>query len=231
MKTYENESQFVNNFAKDAKSELKSNGKFEAEVNNVAIVITAMDNNNASKVTIYKGTLDGVQFTGSITALKKRLNVTYTKEYNRTTEAAKTANTKVVIKSDEELQATAENENVRFINAVKTVVRIASKYAFSDLLNRDNLINIDRDGVLADGDETVATIDCILDVLKLQRDAAKAEAERKEAERKAQEEAKRIAEKAIVDKRNAIMAKIQDASAKQDFASVMQLSKELAKLK
>ena len=224
MKTYENESQFVNNFAKDAKSELKSNGKFEAEVNNVAIVITAMDNNNASKVTIYKGTLDGVQFTGSITALKKRLNVTYTKEYNRSSEAAKTANTKVTIKSDEELQATAENENVRFLNAVKTVVRIASKYAFSDLLNRDNLINIERDGVLADGEETVATIDCILDVLKLQRDAAKAEAAKRE-------EAKRIAEKAIADKRNAIMAKIQDASAKQDFASVMQLSKELAKLK
>ena len=224
MKKYQNESDFVNNFAKDAKSELKSNGKFEAEVNGITVVVTDMDNNNASKVTIYSGSVNGVQFAGSITALKKRLNVTYTKEYNRSSEAAKNANTKVVIKSDEELQATAENENVRFTNAVKTVVRIASKYAFSDLLNRDNLINIDRDGVLADGGETVATIDCILDVLKLQRDAAKAEAAKRE-------EAKRIAEKAIVDKRNAIMAKIQDASAKQDFASVMQLSKELAKLK
>ena len=231
MKKYENESLFVNNFAKDCKESLKSNGQFEAEVNGITVVVTDMDNNNASKVTIYKGSVNGIEFSGSITALKKRLNVTYTKEYNRSGEAAKTANTRVVIKTDAELEATAENENVRFINAVKTVVRIASKYAFNDLLNRDNLINIDRDGVLADGGETVATIDCILDVLKLQRDAAKVEAERKEAERKAQEEAKRAAEKAIVDKRNAIMAKIQDASAKQDFASVMQLSKELAKLK
>lgn len=231
MKKYENEKNFVENFAKDCKESLKNGQNFEAEVNGITVVVTDMDNNNSSKVTMYYGSVNGVEFTGSITALKKRLNVTYTKEYNRTTASAKSANTRIVIKSDAELQATAENENVRFINAVKTVVRIASKYAFSDLLNRDNLINIDRDGVLADGEETVATIDCILDVLKLQRDAAKAEAEKIEAERKAQEEAKRIAEKAIVDKRNAIMAKIQDASAKQDFASVMQLSKELAKLK
>ena len=213
MKTYESESQFVNNFAKDCKQGIKSNGKFEAEWNNVAIVITGMDNNNASKVTIYSGSVNGVEFCGSITALKKRLNVTYTKEYNRSSEAAKTANTKVVIKSDEELQATAENENVRFLNAVKTVVRIASKYAFSDLLNRDNLINIDRDGVLADGGETVATIDCILDVLKLQRDAAKAEAAKREAER---------AE---------LLAKIQEASANGKMSLVIELSKQLAKLK
>ena len=213
MKTYESESQFVNNFAKDCKQGIKSNGKFEAEWNNVAIVITGMDNNNASNVTIYSGSVNGVEFCGSITALKKRLNVTYTKEYNRSSEAAKTANTKVVIKSDEELQATAENENVRFLNAVKTVVRIASKYAFSDLLNRDNLINIDRDGVLADGGETVATIDCILDVLKLQRDAAKAEAAKREAER---------AE---------LLAKIQEASANGKMSLVIELSKQLAKLK
>lgn len=225
MKTYQNEEEFVKNFSKDAKESIKSNGKFEAEWNNVNIVITAMDNNNASKVTMYKGTLDGVQFTGSITALKKRLNVTYTKEYNRSAASAKSANTRVVIKSDEELQATAENENVRFINAVKTVISIASKYAFSDLLNRDNLINIDRDGVLADGDgKTVATIDCIVDVLKLQRDMAKAEAERKEAERK-EAAAKKEAQKAE------LLARIAEASANGQMSLVIELSKELAKLK
>ena len=224
MKTYENESQFVNNFAKDCKQGIKSNGKFEAEVNGIGIVVTGMDNNNASKVTIYKGSVNGVEFCGSITALKKRLNVTYTKEYNRSSEAAKTANTRVVIKSDEELQATAENENVRFINAVKTVVRIASKYAFSDLLNRDNLINIDRDGVLADGGETVATIDCILDVLKLQRDAAKAEAAKREAA-KAEAAAKIEAERAE------LLAQIAEASANGKMSLVIELSKQLAKLK
>ena len=225
MKTYENESTFVNNFAKDCKESLKNGQNFEAEINGATIVIMSMDNNNSSKVTIYTGGVNGVEFCGSITALKKRLNVTYTKEYNRTTEAAKTANTKVVIKSDEELQATAENENVRFINAVKTVIRIASKYAFSDLLNRENLINIDRDGVLADGDgKTVATIDCIVDVLKLQRDAAKIEAEKKEAERK-EAAAKKEAQKAE------LLAQIAEASANGQMSLVIELSKELAKLK
>ena len=224
MKTYENEKNFVENFAKDCKQGIKSNGKFEAEVNGITVVVTDMDNNNASKVTIYSGSVNGVQFAGSITALKKRLNVTYTKEYNRSSEAAKNANTKVVIKSDEELQATAENENVRFTNAVKTVVRIASKYAFSDLLNRDNLINIDRDGVLADGGETVATIDCILDVLKLQRDMAKAEAEKAEAA-KAEAAAKIEAERAE------LLAQIAEASANGKMSLVIELSKQLAKLK
>ena len=224
MKKYENEKNFVENFAKDAKESIKNNGQFEAEVNGITVVITDMDNNNSSKVTVYSGSVNGVEFSGSITALKKRLNVTYTKEYNRSSEAAKTANTKVTIKSDEELQATAENENVRFINAVKTVVRIASKYAFSDLLNRDNLINIDRDGVLADGEETVATIDCILDVLKLQRDAAKAEAAKAEAAKKAEAE-KKEAQKAE------LLAQIADASANGKMSLVIELSKQLAKLK
>lgn len=224
MKTYENESQFVNNFAKDAKESIKNNGQFEAEVNNISVVVTDMDNNNSSKVTIYKGTLDGVQFTGSITALKKRLNVTFTKEYHRTTASAKSANTKVVIKSDEELQATAENENIRLINAVNTVLKIARKYSFAELLSLDNMANIERDGVLADGDETVATIDCILDVLKLQRDMAKAEAEKKEAERK-EAAAKKEAQKAE------LLAQIAEASANGKMSLVIELSKELAKLK
>lgn len=224
MKTYENESQFVNNFAKDAKQSLKNGQNFEAVVNNAVIVVSGMDNNNASKVTMYTATINGVAFQGSITALKKRLNVAYTKEYNRTTASAKSANTRIVIKSDEELQATAENENARLINAVKTVIRIASKYAFNDLLNRDNLISIDRDGVLADGEETVATIDCILDVLKLQRDAAKAEAAKAEAAKKAEAE-KKEAQKAE------LLAQIADASANGKMSLVIELSKQLAKLK
>ena len=51
MKTYLNEEEFVKNFAKDAKESLR-NGNFEAEVNGATIVVTGMDNNNASKVTI-----------------------------------------------------------------------------------------------------------------------------------------------------------------------------------
>ena len=104
MKTYENESLFVNNFARDAKESLRNGQNFEATVNNINGIVTGMDNNNSSKVTVYSCTVDGVEFTGSITALKKKLNITYTKEYNRNSEAS----TKVTIKSDEELTKTAE---------------------------------------------------------------------------------------------------------------------------
>lgn len=216
MKTYENESMFVNNFAKDAKSELKSNGKFEAEVNGVMLVITGMDNNNSSKVTIYKGSVNGVEFGGSITALKKRLNVTYTKEYHRSTEAARTANTKVVIKSDDELSVTAKTAAERIKNAVTVLKTAVQRYGLT------------RADMLEHADNVEAVI---LEALQRERDAA-IERKRIADEKAAQlKEAKRIAEKAIADKRNRLMAELADASAKQDFASVMQLSKELAKLK
>lgn len=189
MKTYESESVFVNNFAKDAKESLKNGQKFEAEFNGIAIVVTNMDNNNASKVTMYQGTINGVAFKGNITALKKRLNIAWTKEYNRTNEGARAAKTVVAIKTDEELQATAERENVRFIDAVKLVLRTARKYSFETLLSVDNIANIDRDGVIVDTDgTTVSTFDCIMDILKVQRDAAKRDAEEREAEKEAERE-------------------------------------------
>lgn len=216
MKTYENESTFVTNFAKDCKQGIKSNGKFEAVVNGITVVVTGMDNNNASKVTMYKGTLDGVQFTGSITALKKRLNVTYTKEYNRTTEAAKTANTKVVIKSDDELTATAKVANDRIMQALATLRKYSDRYQLGMITN---FVGIDSVEGL------------VLQALQREREAAiSLQREREAKEREAKErEAKRLMQ--LQTQRNAIMAKIQDASAKQDFASVMQLSKELAALK
>lgn len=225
MKTYENESAFVNNFAKDAKESLRNGQNFEATVNNAVIVVSGMDNNNSSKVTLYTATINGVAFSGSITALKKKLNVTFKKEYNRNSEAAKSAKTVVAIKSDEELQKTAENENVRFINAVITVMRTARKYSFVELLSLDNLANIERDGILVDSnDETVSTIECILDTLKVQRDAAKREAEEREA-------ARREAEEERTKQRNALMAELAEASAQQNFGRVMELSKLLAQFK
>ena len=127
MKTYENESLFVNNFAKDAKESLKSGQNFEATVNNINVVVTGMDNNNPSKVTIYKGSVNGVEFSGSITALKKRLNITYTKEYKRSSEAS----TKVVIKSNEELQRTVDVSYDRLYNAITSLLRIVNRYELS----------------------------------------------------------------------------------------------------
>ena len=77
---------------------------------------------------------------------------------------------------------------------------------------------------MADGEETVATIDCILDVLKLQRDAAKAEAAKAEAAKKAEAEKKEA-------QRAELLAQIADASANGKMSLVIELSKQLAKLK
>ena len=193
MKKYENEKNFVENFAKDAKESIKVCGNFEAEWNNVAIVITSMDNNNSSKVTMYQGTLDGVQFTGSITALKKKLNVTYTKEYNRSAD-----NTiKVTIKSDEELQATAETAYKRVKFAVETLIKVSNIYA----IPLDVLMS---DGKECENDEGqkvhVTPYDLIFEALKKKRDD---EVQRRasEAKRKAEEAAAKIeAERAKLEK-------------------------------
>ena len=218
MKTYQSEQEFVANFAKDCKESLRNGQNFEAVMNDINIVVTNMDNNNSSKVTMYAGTLDGVAFSGSITALKKRLNVTYTKEYNRNSETS----TKVTIKTDEELQATAKVAAERIKQAVATLNKYANRY----FIMFDQLVN---DGCEYD-DENGNTItktaeEMILEQLKQERDEA-IERKRIADEKAAQlEEAKRIAEKAITDKRNRLMAELAEASAKQDFTRVMELSK------
>ena len=186
MKTYENESLFVNNFAKDAKEGIKSNGNFEAEVNGIQVVIAGMDNNNASKVTVYSGTVDGVSFSGSITALKKKLNVTYTKDYNRSVDGT----TKVSIKSDEELSRTADTACRRVRFAVETINKYANLYAIPfDVLVTDGYDYFDEEGQKV---HTTA-YDLIFDALKAKRDN---EVERRanEAKRKAEEAAKKLAD-------------------------------------
>lgn len=169
MKTYNNEESFVTTFAKDAKESLKSGQNFEAVVNGINVIVTSMDNNNSSKVTVYSGTVDGVEFTGSITALKKRLNVTYTKEYNRSAEGT----TKVTIKSDEELQATAKIATERYIKAAVLIHEYNKRYAITE------------------GTEDIET--AIFEALKQARDKAVAEREA-EAKRKAEEAAKKMQE-------------------------------------
>lgn len=193
MKTYENESMFVNNFAKDAKESLKSGQNFEAEVNGINVIVTGMDNNNSSKVTIYTGSVNGIEFTGSITALKKRLNVTYKKEYNRSSEPS----TKIVIKSDEELEATARTADERIKSAIATINRYANQFAIMfDVLVADGYEETDEDGNTFD----VTAYDMILAELKRQRDDAKRRAE-ENAKKKAEETAAKLAsEKAKLEK-------------------------------
>ena len=224
MKTYENESEFVNNFAKDAKESLKNGQKFEAVVNGINVIVTGMDNNNSSKVTVYSCTVNGVEFSGSITALKKKLSITYTKEYKRSAEAS----TRVIIKSDNELAETAKVADERIKQAVATLNKYANRY----LIMFDQLVNDGYEYEDENGNPTWKTAyDLILAQLKQERDTAKVEAAKREAERLAKEEAKRIAEIAITNKRNRLMAELAEASAKQDFASVMEITKQLQALK
>ena len=192
MKKYQNEQEFVGNFAKDAKSELKNGQNFEAEVNGISVTVTGMDNNNASKVTIYTGSVDGKEFSGSITALKKRLNVTYTKDYNRGAEG-----TKVTIKTDEELQVTAQTA----ANRIKFAVDTLNKYANMFAIPFEVLVTDGYDYESEDGQKVHTTAyDLIFDALKKKRDN---EVERRanEAKRKAEEVAKKLQdEKAKLEK-------------------------------
>lgn len=193
MKTYNNEESFVNTFAKDAKSELKSGQNFEAVINGITVVVTGMDNNNSSKVTMYSGSVNGVEFTGSITALKKRLNVTFKKEYNRTAESS----TKVIIKSDDELAQTAGTAVERIKSAVETINKYANRFCipFETLVN-DGFETTDDDGNKVE----FTAYQLILEALKQQRDE-EIERREKEAAKKAAETAKKIeAEKAKLEK-------------------------------
>ena len=204
MKKYQNEEEFVKNFAKDAKQGIKENGNFEAVVNDVEVVVVAMDNNNASKVTIYSGSIDGKDFQGSITALKKRLNVTYTKEYARGAEG-----TKVSIKSDEELEATAKTADERIKAAIQTLNKYAKLYAIPiDVLASDGY-DYDND----EGQKVhVTAYELIFDALKQKRD--------NEVERRANE-AKRKAEE--------LEAKLKEAKAKLE-RQIAEMQAKLAKM-
>lgn len=185
MKTYQNESEFVNNFAKDCKESIKSNGMYECEWNGVAVVVTSMDNNNASKVTMYQGTINGVAFKGNITTLKKRLNIAFTKEYNRTSEGARSANTRVVIKTDDELKETAKTA----ANRIKQAVEILTKYGQKYNLCLEQLTKGEWSYDTPSGQTLNVTVEqYILSCLFEQRSDVIKEKERKEAEKEAEKE-------------------------------------------
>lgn len=231
MKTYQSEQEFVTMFAKDCKESLKNGQNFEAVVNDINVIVTGMDNNNSSKVTMYTATINGVAFSGSITALKKRLNITYTKEYNRSSETAKSANTKIVIKSDEELQRTVDVSYDRLYNAVTSLLRIVNRYDLSGILNEDDICSIRNEGVICRGDDVIPVMELMMKKLRQERNEA---IERKRiADEKAEVEKaeKQKAEAEKAEKRSELMAQLAEASAKQDFTRVMALSKQLQALK
>ena len=199
MKTYQDEKNFVESFAKDCKQGIKENGNFEAVVNDINVIVTGMDNNNSSKVTIYTGSVNGVEFKGSITALKKKLSITYTKEYTRSAESS----TKVVLKSDEELSRTADTATERIKSALNVLKQASQRYGLSMAdMAKDSL----RENVLA--------------YLCNQRDKEALRREN-EAKKKAEEAAKREA------KKQQLLEALSAASAKGNMSEIMRLSKEL----
>ena len=220
MKTYQDEKNFVENFAKDCKESLRNGQNFEAVVNNAVIIVSGMDNNNSSKVTVYSGTVNGVAFSGSITALKKKLNVSYKKEYNRTGERAQSANTKVVIKSDEELQRTVDVSYDRLYNAVTSLLRIVNRYELSGILNEDDICSIRNEGVICRGDDVIPVMELMMKKLKQERDEEQQRREN-EAKKKAEETAKKEA------KKQQLLEALSSASAKGNMSEIMRLSKEL----
>lgn len=196
MKKYFSEEEFVKSFAKDAKEGIKENGNFEAVVNDINVIVTGMDNNNSSKVTMYTATINGAAFSGSITALKKRLNVTYKKEYNRSSEPS----TKIVIKSDEELQRTVDVSYDRLYNAVTSLLRIVNRFELSGILNEDDICSIRNEGVICRGDDVIPVMELMMKKLRQERDEEMARREA-EAKKKAEETAAKIeAEKAKLEK-------------------------------
>ena len=163
-----------------------------------------MDNNNSSKVTIYSGSVDGVSFSGSITALKKKLNVTFTKEYNRNSEG-----TKVSIKTDEELQQTADTAYKRVRFAVETINKYANLYAIPfEVLVNDGYDYYDEEGQKVH----VTAYDLIFDALKTKRD--------KEVERRANEAKKKAEE---------LERKLKEAKAKLE-RQIAEMQEKLAKM-
>lgn len=129
MKTYESEKQFTEMFANDV-----NNGVKEYSVNGIEFKVSNKTK-NASNAAVYHVAINGTNKEVTIMQLKKLLNVTYKKEYNRTGERATAAGTKVTIKTDEELQATADNIKTTIDADIDRLIAHCNKYGVHVSIN------------------------------------------------------------------------------------------------
>lgn len=129
IKTYQSEQNFVENFANDVNSGIK-----EYEVNGIQFTVNEKFQ-NSSKAAVYKVNVNGMDKEVTIIQLKKLLNVTYKKEYNRTSDRATAAGTKATIKTDEELQATADNIKTTIDADIDRLIAHCNKYGVRVSLN------------------------------------------------------------------------------------------------
>lgn len=129
MKTYESEKQFTEMFANDV-----NNGVKEYSVNGIEFKVSNKTK-NASNAAVYHVAINGTNKEVTIMQLKKLLNVTYKKEYNRTSDRATAAGTKVTIKTDEELQATVDNIKATIDADIDRLIAHCNKYGVRVSLN------------------------------------------------------------------------------------------------
>lgn len=209
MKTYKSEKEFTEMFANDV-----NNGVKEYSVNGIEFKVSNKTK-NASNAAVYHVAINGTNKEVTIMQLKKLLNVTYKKEYNRTSDRATAAGTKVTIKTDEELMKTAEAVEERCKKAVEVLTKYANEYCFD--------ISMFIAGGYQDEDKWITTKEAILNDLKKKRDIALAE--RAAAEEKA---AKERAEK--VETVTELTAELQKALAEGNLTKIAEISAKLAKV-
>lgn len=129
MKTYESEKQFTEMFANDV-----NNGVKEYGVNGIEFKVSNKTK-NASNAAVYHVAINGTNKEVTIMQLKKLLNVTYKKEYNRTSDRATAAGTKVAVKTDEELQETADNIKTTIDTDIDRLITHCNKYGVRVSIN------------------------------------------------------------------------------------------------
>lgn len=210
MKTYESEKQFTEMFANDV-----NNGVKEYSVNGIEFKVSNKTK-NASNAAVYHVAINGTNKEVTIMQLKKLLNVTYKKEYNRTSERAVSAGTKVAIKTDEELSATAKTAATKLSSLINQFATLCDKYG----LKTDEIFKMLQDNRLAN--VTAVEVE-IFDRLK--EDRNKVLADKQAREEKA---AKERAEK--VETVTELTAELQKALAEGNLTKVAEISAKLAKV-
>lgn len=209
MKTYESEKQFTEMFANDV-----NNGVKDYSVNGIEFSVSGKSQ-NSSKAAVYHVAINGTNKEVTIMQLKKLLNVTYKKEYNRTNDRATAAGTKVTIKTDEELSATAKTAATKLSSLINQFATLCDKYS----LKIDETFKMLQDNRLAN--VTAVEVE-IFDRLK--EDRNKVLADKQAREEKA---AKERAEK--VETVTELTAELQKALADGNLAKVAEISAKLTK--
>lgn len=111
-----------------------NNGIKEYEVNGIQFTVSGKFQ-NSSKAAVYQVEINGMNKDVTIIQLKKMLGVEYKKEYNRTSERAVSAGTKVTIKTDEELKATADNIKTTIDADIDRLIAHCNKYGVHVSIN------------------------------------------------------------------------------------------------